>query len=237
VAETRVPMEQSCVDCLPYTRFRGEDSPLADFVHALGQLLAHPDSDAVILALMDLAENHAQVLARVLGAALRIKEIANEHDAAAAQGLEERAELAYELPIFDQMAQVLSAIAQEPGLVAAVTKALADPMVVQEAPEAPGVTGDRSPHYGATLGTFMRMRDKYTYNPANYPDGFNGPAINVTDGGSSTANPHNPVDRSQPLNGDNRSLLERSLQQIADTFGVKGDLGSGTGPRPVAGLC
>jgi len=49
--ETVQPAGASCAGCVPYQRFRGEDSPLPDLLHAAGQLLADPDSDAILASL------------------------------------------------------------------------------------------------------------------------------------------------------------------------------------------
>ncbi|MCA9622239.1 MAG: hypothetical protein KC731_24615, partial [Myxococcales bacterium] len=199
-------------ECAEYDRFMGEASPLPDLVHAAGQVLAHPDSDAILLGVQELFQNHRPVVARVLRAALDAKAIADEHDALAAQGMEEKAELPYENPVWDEMAQVISDMAQHPGLFAGLLNALADPVVVQSHTQPTKVTGPPAQHMGETIAAFMRFRDKYTYDPQD----INGPAYNVTDGYPSFANPHNPVDRTLPLNGDNRSMFERSAQLIYD---------------------
>ncbi|MBW2456851.1 MAG: hypothetical protein JRI68_20205, partial [Deltaproteobacteria bacterium] len=206
------PISGSSVACTQYQRFVAEQSPLPDLVHAAGQLLAHPDSDAILLGLMELVGNHEQTVARLMGASLRVKAIADEHDVLADQGLEERAEVPYETPIYDEMAQVLHEMAQHPGLIAKLLSALADPVVVSTHWQNSLITGPPATHFGETLSAYMAMRDKYVYNPQN----INGPAVNLTDGGTGFANPHNPVDRSQPLNGDNRSMWERSAQLIYD---------------------
>src|SRR5262249_40626654 len=70
---------------------------------------------------------------------------------------------------------------------------------------------------GQTLSTFMQMRDQLSYDWNN----INGPAVNLTDGGASTQDPHNKVDRTAPLSGDNRSCFQRSLQMIHDASKVK----------------
>lgn len=212
VTETIRAPSDSCEGCVKYSRFIGEKSPLADLVHAAGQIFADSESDAMILSLTDLLENHEDTVARLVGAILRVKEIADQHDALAAAGVEPRAELAYEVPIWDEMALVVSRMSAKPGLIAELLRALADDsQVVQHGP---------SRHVGDTVATFMEMRDALSYDRwgSRAP---NGPAINLTDGYPSTADMHNPVDRGQPLTGDNRSCLQRSLQIIHDSNGVK----------------
>ncbi len=217
VAATPNPVTGAVLPCTSYERFVGEASPLPDLVHAAGQLLAHPDSDVILLGLLELLENHRPVVARLMGAALRAKEIADEHDVLAAQGLEPKAELAYEVPVWDEMAQVVGAMAQHEGLLAGLLTAMADPVIVGSHTQPAAVTGAPAAHFGETIAAFMRFRDKYTYDPND----INGPAYNVTDGYPSFANPHNPVDRSQAQVGDNRSMFERSLQLIYDGNRVK----------------
>jgi hypothetical protein len=214
----------ACESCLPYTRFRGEESPIVDLVHAAGQVLADPESDAVLLGTIDLLENHEDAVARLVGAALELRRIAKEHDDLAAQGLEEKAELAYEVPVWDQMAQVISRITDRPGLTAKLVAALADDVVVTPI-TATKVLGDGSvvecgnevSGMGETLAINAEMRDALTYDPNN----INGCARNVTVGGSSTSNPVTPVDFLAPRQGDNISGLQKSLQLIYDAAGAK----------------
>jgi hypothetical protein len=206
------PITGEVLPCTEYQRFVGEESPIPDLVHAAGQVLAHPDSDIVLLGLMQLVEEHPNVVARVLGAALRIDQIAEEHDGLAAQGLEPKAELPYEIPVWDETAQVVSAMLQHPGLTAKLIAALADPVIVQTHTQPAQVTGPPAQHFGETLSAFMRFRDLYYYDPND----INGPAYNASDGWPSFANPHNEVDRTQPLTGDNRSMYERAIQLIYD---------------------
>ena len=231
VNDVLVPANQSCPACVQYQRYRAEDSPVPDLVHGAGQLFAHPDSDVILLALIQLIEEHEDVVARLVKVGLRIKEISDQHDELAAQGLEPKAELAYETPVWDQAAQVLSDMSAEPfphdpivtpGLMSWLIDALADDMLVSQAPQDPSIPDPPSPHYGATMRAFMTMRDSFRYDPSD----LNGPPINVTDGDGlwtgTLHNPHNPVDRTQPITGTNRSMWERTLQMIYDTFGARG---------------
>ncbi|MEJ7728142.1 MAG: hypothetical protein WKG00_02910, partial [Polyangiaceae bacterium] len=195
--------------CAPYLRFKAEESPLPDLAHAAGQVLADPRSDMVLLGVMDLIENHEPVMARLIGASLRIKEIADEHDAKARAGQERFASLPYQTPIWDEVAEVVGRMAQRPGLLSKLVAALADPIMVSPI--------GSSQHYGQTLATFATMRDRLTYDPQN----LNGPALNLSDGANSTADPKHPVDWLAPLSGDNRSLLHRSIQAISDTTRVR----------------
>jgi len=208
----------ACGDgCISYQRFRAEDSPLPDLVHALGQVLADPDSDVMLLALMELIEEHPNTVARLIGAGLRVKAIADEHDALAAQGLEPLAELAYQVPVWDQIAAVVDDMVDEPGLIAALIEALADPVMVQPHSQDPAIPDPPAAHFGETLSAFMVNVDQYRYDEFD----INGLAINVTDGYPSLRNPHNPVDFNAPRTGTNRSMFERAAQLIYDGNRVK----------------
>ena len=82
----------------------------------------------------------------ILGAALKIQDIATAHDQKAAQGTEPAAKLDYTVPIWDEMAQVISTISSEhPGLLAKLIEALADDAIL----EAHG----SSKHMGDTVAT------------------------------------------------------------------------------------
>lgn len=205
--------------CLDYVRFKGEESPLVALIHALGPVLADPDSDVLLQGLLDLVENHEGDVARLLGAALKVRQIALDHDKLAQQGKEPLAQMPYATPIWDEIAQLMWKIVEEkpidepngqPNLVQKVVKGFADPALITEQ------VGSKS--VGHTLATFMRMRDELTYNPSN----LNGPAINLTDNaaGGSTADPKHLVDQTAPKTGKNRSLFERTLLLIHDVNNV-----------------
>jgi hypothetical protein len=204
-----VPAGTGCASCAPYKRFNGSLSPVADLAHAAGQVLADPESDAMLLGVVDLLENHEPAVARVVAAMLRVKEIADAHDVDAAKGLYPPAGLPYENPIWDEMAQVLGRIADRPGLFAKLLGAMADPVVVSS------IGG--SAHLGETVSLYASTRDELTYDPSD----LNGAARNLTDGGFSTGDPNHLVDWNAPRNGKNRSVLERSLLLIHDTAGAK----------------
>ncbi|MBM4377156.1 MAG: hypothetical protein FJ095_18915 [Deltaproteobacteria bacterium] len=219
-SEAVLPPGASCpteASCSRYRRFVAEASPLPELAHALGQVLADPESDTLLEALETLLREHEDVVARLVDAGLRVKAIADEHDELAAKGLEQRAELAYETPIWDEVADVLGRMAERPGLVARLTKGLASDILVSPAPQDAKIPQPAAQHLGETLAAFATMRDAYGYDPSN----VNGLGLNLTEGGASIANPKNPVDRAAPVNGTNRSMLERSLQLIHGSSGVK----------------
>ncbi len=197
-----VPVGTNCESCTEYTRFRGEDSPITHLVHALGQVLADKDSDAMLLSLIDMAENNEAELARVIAAALRVKAISDEHDALAASGALPPASLAYEVPVWDEAATAISAIAHQPRLMNDLLVGLADPVVIS--------SNGASNHMGDTMALFASTIDELTYDQGD----VNGPSRNLTLG--SYGDPQTPVDWSAPRTGKNRSNLERTLQLMHD---------------------
>ncbi|WP_437585963.1 hypothetical protein [Sorangium sp. So ce1000] len=204
-----VPADERCDGCLTYRRFRGEDSPLADLAHAVGQVLADKDSDALLLTLIDLLENHEAELARMTAAALRIRGIARDHDRLAAQGKEAPARIDGKAPLWDELSAVLGRAAEQPGLVSRLLEALADDALL--------TPHDGARHAGDALAAMLTRRDRYAYDPAH----LDGPAINLSVGAPSTAAPKTPVDPTKPRMGENRSGMERLMQLMHDTAGVR----------------
>jgi hypothetical protein len=205
--ETIKPAGETCASCIPYKRFRGEDSPLPDLAHALGQILADPDSDVMVQGLIDLVENHEAKVARLLGALLKVREISAQHDALAAQGKEKEAKIPYETPVWDEIAQIMARITARPGLTANLIGAFADPDMVTPSG---GVA-----HVGEAFAKLMTNTDEMSY----YVEDINAPAWNVTM--QNPLDPATPVDRSKPTTGNNRSCWERTLDIIHNANKVK----------------
>jgi hypothetical protein len=232
--DTRKAATEACATCVPYKRFKGEESVIPDLAHAAGQLLADKDSDAILASVIDLMENHEDVVARLMGAALKIREISLQHDQLAAQGKEALAQMPYATPIWDEMAGMIATItAKHPGLLTHLLEAVAsDTMVSQQGPSA---------HLGETVATFMVNRDELTYNPFD----INGPAVNLTIGAPATNDPQSPVDQTKAKIDTNRSCMQRSFQLIHDADGgaacnkngakVKAKLGGLTVTWPLIG--
>ncbi len=166
-----------------YNGFNPTASPLPDLVHAAGQVIADPDSDA-----------HPPLDARPPpeprehggaphGRGPRLRAIAAAHDAArGGRAPSRRPSLAYTVPIWDEMAQVVSAITKKPGLMAALLGALARPD-----------RGDVTPvrhatNMGDAISKFATFKDQLSYNKhghalrrlgprQRYTGGINGPAV------------------------------------------------------------
>jgi hypothetical protein len=224
----------ACADCVPYRRFKGEASVIPELLHAAGQLFADRDSDAILASLLDLIENHEDVVARLMGAALEIRAIAAQHDELAAQGQEATAATPYATPIWDEMGALVADItAKHPGLLTHLLEALATATTVSQQ--------GSSKHLGETIASFMEHRDELTYDPFN----LNGPAVNLTVGAPATDDPTSPVDQTKAKIGKNRSCMQRSFQLIHDADGgaacnkegakVKASLGGLTITWPLIG--
>ena len=144
-----------------YSGFDPAASPLPDLLHAAGQVLADSDSDAILLSVLDLLQNHQSTVARLMGAVLNLRRIAANHDAAAAAGTEPLASLAYNVPIWDEMAQVVWAITQKPGLMTALLGAMADPTTVTPYGNATNM--------GDAISRFAHFKDQLDVRQARHP--------------------------------------------------------------------
>jgi hypothetical protein len=173
-----------------YRGFREDQSPLLDLVHAIGQVLADPSTDDTLALLQRLAQDKPQVLARLVGAGFRIKEIADQHPEAQIPG---------DSTLWDEMLDVLVKISQKPKLVEDIVRAFGD---------------DRTLDLAKSGAAYMEMRDQLTYDRSN----LNGTPFNVTTGKVATLT--TPVDRSMPDSGTNRSAFQRFLQTLHDANGL-----------------
>ncbi|CAN5894262.1 hypothetical protein BH11MYX4_BH11MYX4_28810 [soil metagenome] len=177
---------------LAYRGFREDQSPLLDLVHAVGQLLADPTTDDTLALLQRLAQDRPQVLARLVGAGLRIKDIANRHP---------EASIPAGSTLWDEVLDVLVKIAgaKNPKLVEDIVRAFGD---------------DRTLDLAKAGAAYMEMRDQLTYD--RYA--LNGTPYNQTTGKVETL--VTPVDRSKPDTGTNRSVFQRFNQTLHDANGL-----------------
>jgi hypothetical protein len=173
-----------------YRAFREDASPLLDLVHAFGQVLADRQADDTLALFQRLAEEKPEVLARLIGAGLKIKAIADAHP---------EAKIPASSTLWDELLDVLVAASQKPKLVEDLIRAFAD---------------DATLDLPRSAIAYMTMRDELTYDRNN----LNGPAFNLTTGTVETLK--TPVDRSQPDTGLNRSAFQRFLQALHDTNGM-----------------
>jgi hypothetical protein len=173
-----------------YRGFRQDQSPLLDLVHAIGQLLADPTTDDTLALLQRVAQEKPKVLARLIGAGFRIKEIADQHP---------EAQIPADSTLWDEMLDVVAKIAAKPKLAEDIIRAFGD---------------DRTLDLAKSGAAYMTMRDQLTYDRNN----LNGTPFNNTKGKVETLG--TPVDRSKPDTGTNRSVFQRFLQTLHDANGL-----------------
>ena len=181
---------------ITYRGFDPKTSPIVDLVHATGQILAAPQSDDFLKQMIDLFENHEQDVARLIGVALQLKDIADQHPEAG---------LPRESTFWDQFANVFADISRvgadtgDPnaqGLLEDMLLALTNPDTLE---------------LKDVYSKFMTYRDVMNYNQHD----INGPAWNFTT--NNAMYPTTPVDRTQPAVGDNMSMFHRSMQIVYDS--------------------
>ena len=168
-----------------YDGFRTEESPLLDLVDAGAALFGRPETDDVLAALDVALREHEGAVAALVDAGLRGDAAAEAHpDAAIPQTSE----------LWDDLIQVARWMAQEPGLIEGVLRALADP---------------QSRRLGQVYAEMMRYSDEVGFDPAN----VNRP---VRDQVWSR-----PMDWSRPESATNTSLFQQSVAIIHDLDGVR----------------
>ncbi|MCA9592832.1 MAG: hypothetical protein KC776_05960 [Myxococcales bacterium] len=174
-----------------YPSFDTQSSPIVNLLYATGWILAHKNSDVQLKFLRTLFAEHEQVVARVIGAALKVREVSNAHP---------EAKLDPSDTFWDEMAEFVANMSKDANLTKDLLRSLADPNV--------------QAYLGTAYGNYNRYKDFLTYDSKN----LNGTPINLTTGG--TADPSVPPDYSQPDAGDNRSEFARILQIIHDVNDV-----------------
>lgn len=174
---------------IAYRAFREDDSPILDLVYALGQVLADPTTDDTLALFERLLRDKPGMVARLLGVSLRIKEIADAHP---------EAKIPASSTLWDELLDVVAAMAQKPALIEDLLRAFGDQRTVDLAKS------------GAL---YMSMRDRISYD-RNDIDA----RINQTTGKRETL--VTPVNRALPDTGLNRSAFQRFLQTLHDTNGM-----------------
>jgi hypothetical protein len=174
-----------------YPSFDTTQSPLLDLLHAAGWMFAHKNSDVHLKMVAKLFSEHEQLLARIIGASLAIREVSNQHP---------EAKLAPSVTIWDELQEIIVATAKDPALFKDVLRALAHP--------------DTQAYLGNSYSNYTKWKDALTYDTND----LNGPPINLTD--PANPEPHVSPDYSQPDAGTNRSEMQRILQIIHDVNGV-----------------
>jgi hypothetical protein len=175
---------------LAYDAFHTDDAAVLDLVYAAGQVLADPSTDALLGYTSNLLKTDIGDIARLTGAALDGKAIADAHPEAGIPATS---------TFWDEMLDVFGQMAAEPGLLEDVLRSFADPNTLKLA---------------NAYGSYAQYLDQISYDPAN----MNGPTLNLTTNDHSP--PKTPVDRTKPETGLNRSDLYRFIALIHDTDNV-----------------
>jgi hypothetical protein len=170
---------------LSYPAFNTEESPLLDLVHGVGTLLDDEQTDDALKAARKLVRNHEQSVAKLLDTALYIDERADNYP---------DAELVQPNDLWDDVLRVAGRMAQQPGLMEAVLRALADPRT--------GRLDDIYP-------VIMRHKDRVSV----HPDDKNRPRRDVEF--------TERVNRGRPDREGNRSIYERNRALFHDLNGVR----------------
>lgn len=165
-------------------------APLVDLIHAAGQLLAHPRSDSWIAMIKKLGIEEEQKLARVIAGALELKEISDAHP---------EASLDPSVTFWDEFGEILVKLSKNPTLFKDVLRAIADPNIQE--------------YLGSAFAKYNSYVDLMSYDPND----INGPPRNMKTHGPDAVE---PVDRTQPDTGFNRSEWQRFAQIIHDMNGV-----------------
>ena len=170
---------------LEYEGYRNETSPLLDLVYALGQLLADPAIDDVLLLSRELMTTRTDDVARVVGATLAFRDVANRHP-------EAKNANAPTSVFWDEILAVLEELIKVPNLLEELLHALGDEATLP---------------LSHNLSALMKYSDRVSYDRND----LNGPTVNLTAGGN---RPMQTIgDRSQPGTGFSRSAFTASSRR------------------------
>jgi hypothetical protein len=189
IAGTRVPDSQRAYadgQSITYEAYDPTKSPLIDFVHAMGQLIGDPAVDDMLAYEKIMMTSHVGDIARLAGAGLAFKDVANKHP---------EASIPPKSVFWDEMLDVAVKIEKVPGLLEDVLRSMSD---------------DNGVRQGQVLANYLAFDDHISYDRKN----LNGPAWNFTT--STNDEMKTPVDRSKPDAGWNKSAFHRFLQIVHD---------------------
>ena len=193
-----------------YRKYDADQSPLTDLVYATSRFLEFPKAADYFELTRQLLRDHPAETARVIGAALKIRAIANKPEYAGVM-------LDAKNGLWDDMIAVAIKIAQEPDLLHDVLEGLGDDDILL---------------LSQGMSSFFANKDQLDYDPGadtcwaagSHPDStcaaINKPSFNVTKG-ATKADPGTPADLTKPDTEDNRSLFQRFGSLIHDSYGVR----------------
>ncbi|MEZ4287139.1 MAG: hypothetical protein R3A47_03130 [Polyangiales bacterium] len=171
---------------LSFTGYATEESPLFDVLHGAGNFLGDPVTPEVLELLEILLRDHPQELIGVINAGLFGDLLGETKYADAA--LNPRQEF------WDEMNWFAKKLAEQPPLLEAMLRGLADPRIRR---------------LGTVLAEMARNRDMLEFDPTN----VNRPLTDTWF--------VDPVDRSAPNTHDNESLLQQAFYAIYDITNAK----------------
>jgi len=166
------------------------DSPLIDLTYAFGNVASDPTFDDTLSLVRQIATDHPDMVARLVGMALRIKQIADNHP---------EAHLTKTSLFWDDFLGVFAKIAQTPNLL--------EPFIM-------ALGSDDVQGLPLSIGSYLSFKDDLTYDRND----LNGPAFNATT--STVGPMVTPVDRSASDSGQNRSAMQKLLQLLHDADGL-----------------
>ena len=177
-------------DTISYDAYHPENSPLVDLIYAVGQILGDPSTDDVLVLTKSLMANHQGDLARLVGAGLKFKDVANKHPEAVTPP---------KSTFWDEILDVMVQVEQEPGLLEDVLRSTESP---------------QSNLLGGVFADYMQFKDHMSYDRKN----LNGPVWDFDT--NNNAEMSQAVDRTKPDQGWNRSAFQKFVQLVHDTNGV-----------------
>ncbi|MGZ3416512.1 MAG: hypothetical protein ACXVEE_01540 [Polyangiales bacterium] len=183
-----------------FKQFKADESPLTDLVYALGVMMQLPQFKDYAELGRQLLRDHPTEAARVVKAALKLREIANKPEYASIA-------LDPKSTVWDEVVGIAAQIAAEPDVMKDVLDSLADDDVLL-LPK--GMTA------------FAGNKDELDYNPAADSDAskISDPVWNTTTK-VAVGPPKTATDLSKPDSDDNRSLFQRFLSLMNDAYQVK----------------
>ncbi len=194
---------------IDYKKFDANTSPITDLVYALGRLMELPRLNDYLEFNRQLLRDHPTEVARLIGAALKIRDIANKPEYKSID-LDDKSTL------WDEVATIVGELASEPIVMKEVIESFADPRVLL---------------LPNGMARFANHSDGLDYNPAadkcvtgadaTCPP-LNDPWWNVSsEPPGPKKDPGVLVDYTKPDIEGNRSLFSRFFALISESDGVK----------------
>ncbi len=177
--------------------FKGPSlDPMLDLVHAVGAMAHRPEVEKALAVLEASLRDHEPESAALIAALLEIDRRADLHPDALLTGI---GGPGTPHEFWDDLIKIGVRITKRPGLLEALMRSFLDP-------SAPG--------QGPLIGNWMRHKDAISYPnaPSTKPEDINARAVSSYS---------EPVDRTQPDIGKNRSVFQRTAAMVNGLHGQK----------------